>query len=132
MSDRSTIEWTDATWNPVRGCVKVSPGCKHCYAETFAERFRGVRGDPRAGRGQVVKIEELDVAAPLPRHRPQHDAQPVRSLPEPRFTRERGCDARHRFADGCVPDSEYRGDLPLRQPAGCMREIERDGSGHVT
>jgi protein gp37 len=35
------IEWTDETWNPVTGCVKVSPGCKHCYAETFAERFRG-------------------------------------------------------------------------------------------
>src|SRR5437868_12233351 len=40
----SAIEWTDATWNPVRGCTKISPGCKHCYAETFAERFRGVPG----------------------------------------------------------------------------------------
>ena len=46
MSLNSHIEWTDATWNPVRGCVKVSPGCKHCYAETFAERFRGVKGHP--------------------------------------------------------------------------------------
>src|SRR5689334_13760343 len=46
MSDGSAIEWTDATWNPVRGCTKVSPGCKHCYAETFAERFRGVPGHP--------------------------------------------------------------------------------------
>src|SRR6267378_178922 len=46
MSDRSHIEWTDATWNPLRGCTKVSPGCKHCYAETFAERFRGVPGHP--------------------------------------------------------------------------------------
>jgi protein gp37 len=46
VSDRSAIEWTDATWNPVRGCTKVSPGCKHCYAETFAERFRGVLGHP--------------------------------------------------------------------------------------
>ena len=46
MSDRSTIEWTDATWNPVRGCTKVSPGSKNCYAETFAERFRGVPGHP--------------------------------------------------------------------------------------
>ncbi len=46
MSERSAIEWTDATWNPVRGCTKVSPGCKHCYAETFAERFRGVLGHP--------------------------------------------------------------------------------------
>ena len=46
MSDNSRIEWTDATWNPVRGCTKVSPGCAHCYAETFAERFRGVPGHP--------------------------------------------------------------------------------------
>src|SRR5581483_158383 len=46
MSLNSTIEWTDATWNPVRGCTKISPGCKHCYAETFAERFRGVEGHP--------------------------------------------------------------------------------------
>src|SRR5437762_10171339 len=46
MSDKSAIQWTDATWNPVRGCVKVSPGCAHCYAETFAERFRGVQGHP--------------------------------------------------------------------------------------
>ena len=46
VAERSTIEWTDATWNPVRGCTKISPGCKHCYAETFAERFRGVKGHP--------------------------------------------------------------------------------------
>ena len=46
MSANSKIEWTDATWNPVRGCTKISPGCKHCYAETFAERFRGVPGHP--------------------------------------------------------------------------------------
>lgn len=46
MSDKSSIEWTDATWNPVTGCTKVSPGCKHCYAETLAERFRGVPGHP--------------------------------------------------------------------------------------
>ena len=46
MSDNSAIELTDATWNPVRGCTKISPGCKHCYAATFAERFRGVHGHP--------------------------------------------------------------------------------------
>jgi len=46
MSQLSRIEWTDATWNPIRGCSKISPGCKHCYAERFAERFRGVRGHP--------------------------------------------------------------------------------------
>lgn len=46
MSDRSAIEWTHATWNPVRGCTKISPGCKHCYAERFSERFRGTPGHP--------------------------------------------------------------------------------------
>jgi protein gp37 len=46
MANNSKIEWTDATWNPVRGCTKISPGCAHCYAETFAERFRGVPGHP--------------------------------------------------------------------------------------
>ena len=64
MSDRSAIEWTDATWNPVRGCVKVSPGCKHCYAETFAERFRGVPGHPfEQGFDLRLVPEKLD--APL-------------------------------------------------------------------
>ena len=46
MSEHSKIEWTDATWNPTRGCTKISPGCAHCYAEVFAERFRGVKGHP--------------------------------------------------------------------------------------
>ncbi len=46
MSDNSSIEWTNATWNPVTGCTKVSEGCRHCYAERFAERFRGVPGHP--------------------------------------------------------------------------------------
>ena len=46
MATQSTIEWTEQTWNPTTGCTKVSPGCKHCYAETLAERFRGVPGHP--------------------------------------------------------------------------------------
>lgn len=46
MADKSTIEWTDATWNPVTGCTKVSDGCDNCYAARFAERFRGVPGHP--------------------------------------------------------------------------------------
>ena len=46
MAEHSAIEWTNATWNPATGCSKVSPGCAHCYAETFAERFRGVPGHP--------------------------------------------------------------------------------------
>ena len=46
MAATSDIEWTDATWNPVTGCTKISAGCDHCYAERFAERFRGVPGHP--------------------------------------------------------------------------------------
>lgn len=46
MSVQSKIEWTDSTWNPVRGRSKISPGCAKCYAEVFAERFRGVPGHP--------------------------------------------------------------------------------------
>lgn len=46
MSDKSAIEWTNATWNPVTGCTRVSSGCDHCYAMTFAERFRGVPDHP--------------------------------------------------------------------------------------
>lgn len=46
MSASSSIEWTNATWNPVTGCTKVSQGCKHCYAQRFAERFRAVPGHP--------------------------------------------------------------------------------------
>lgn len=46
MATYTAIEWTDATWNPVTGCTKISAGCDHCYAERFAERFRGVPGHP--------------------------------------------------------------------------------------
>jgi protein gp37 len=46
MANATTIEWMDATWNPVTGCTKISAGCDHCYAERFAERFRGVPGHP--------------------------------------------------------------------------------------
>src|SRR5260370_13540504 len=46
MRDNTSIEWTNATWNPVTGCTQVSPGCDHCYALTFAERFRGVPNHP--------------------------------------------------------------------------------------
>ncbi|MBK9263039.1 MAG: phage Gp37/Gp68 family protein [Polyangiaceae bacterium] len=62
MAQLSPIEWTDASWNPVRGCVKVSPGCKHCYADAFAERFRGVPGHPyEQGFDPRLVPEMLDV-----------------------------------------------------------------------
>ena len=64
MGDHSAIEWTDATWNPVRGCKKISPGCTHCYAETFAERFRGVPGHPYE-QGFDVRLVPEKLAEPL-------------------------------------------------------------------
>lgn len=64
MSLLSKIEWTDATWNPVRGCSKISPGCKHCYAERFAERFRGIEGHPFE-QGFDVRLVPEKLAEPL-------------------------------------------------------------------
>jgi protein gp37 len=64
MSSQSSIEWTDATWNPVRGCTKISPGCKYCYAEIFAERFRGVPGHPYE-RGFDLRLVPEKLAEPL-------------------------------------------------------------------
>jgi protein gp37 len=64
MSQNSSIEWTDATWNPVRGCTKISPGCKFCYAERFAERFRGVRGHPFE-QGFDLRLVPEKLAEPL-------------------------------------------------------------------
>lgn len=70
MSENSRIEWTDATWNPVTGCTKVSPGCAHCYAETLAERFRGVYGHPyERGFDLTLRPERLDT--PLSWKRPR-------------------------------------------------------------
>lgn len=70
MSATSDIEWTDATWNPVRGCVKISPGCKHCYAETFAERWRGVPGHPYE-QGFDLRLVPEALALPLSWARPR-------------------------------------------------------------
>jgi protein gp37 len=64
VSDHSRIEWTDATWNPIRGCTKISPGCAHCYAETFAERFRGVAGHPYE-QGFDLRLVPGKLADPL-------------------------------------------------------------------
>jgi len=64
MSVQSTIEWTDATWNPVRGCTKISPGCKFCYAARFAERFRSVPGHPFE-QGFDLRLVPEKLADPL-------------------------------------------------------------------
>lgn len=70
MADGSAIEWTEATWNPVTGCDQVSPGCAHCYAKTFAERWRGIPGHPYE-QGFALKIWPERLDHPLRWRRPR-------------------------------------------------------------
>ena len=60
----TTIEWTEATWNPVTGCTKVSPGCQHCYAERMAKRLQAM-GQPHYARGFEVSCHEDALLLPL-------------------------------------------------------------------
>lgn len=64
MSDSTGIEWTDATWNPVTGCTKISPGCKHCYAEALARRLKAM-GSPRYRNGFAVTLQPDQLTLPL-------------------------------------------------------------------
>lgn len=64
MSDKSAIEWTDATWNPVTGCTKITRGCDNCYAERFAERWRGV-ADHSYEQGFDLKLWPLRLEQPM-------------------------------------------------------------------
>ena len=68
---RSAIEWTDSTWNPVTGCTKVSPGCKHCYAERMAKRLQAM-GQPNYKKGFQVSLHERAVVLPLTWKKPQN------------------------------------------------------------
>lgn len=70
MSLNSAIEWTDATWNPVTGCTQISPGCDHCYAKTFAERWRGVPNHPYE-QGFDVRLWENRLDYPLQWKKPR-------------------------------------------------------------
>lgn len=70
MADGSAIEWTDATWNPVTGCTKITAGCDNCYAERFSERFRGVKGHPfESGFDLTLRPERIE--QPLVWRRPR-------------------------------------------------------------
>jgi protein gp37 len=61
---RSSIEWTEMTWNPVTGCTKVSPGCKHCYAERLAARLQAM-GNRRYHNGFTVTLHHDQLGLPL-------------------------------------------------------------------
>jgi protein gp37 len=72
MADRSAIEWTEATWNPVAGCSKVSPGCAHCYAESISLRFRhSVKPWTPANAKENVRLHEARLDQPLRWRRPR-------------------------------------------------------------
>jgi protein gp37 len=71
MSENTQIEWTDATWNPVTGCTKISPGCVNCYAERLAERFRGVKGHPYE-QGFDLRLWPTRLALPFCWKRPRN------------------------------------------------------------
>jgi len=64
VADKSAIEWTDATWNPVTGCTQISPGCKHCYAERLAARLRAM-GNPRYRNGFELTLHRDQIDLPL-------------------------------------------------------------------
>jgi protein gp37 len=64
MADGSPIEWTDATWNPVTGCTKISPGCKNCYAERLAARLHAM-GNPRYRHGFKLTLQPDQLTLPL-------------------------------------------------------------------
>ena len=64
MAGNTQIEWTDATWNPVTGCTKVSPGCKHCYAERLAARLKKME-NPRYANGFSVTLHRDQIDLPL-------------------------------------------------------------------
>jgi protein gp37 len=70
MAQNSTIEWTDATWNPVTGCTKISPGCKFCYAERMALRLQAM-GQERYRDGFQVRLQEDALEVPLRWKRPR-------------------------------------------------------------
>jgi protein gp37 len=70
MAPKTTIEWTESTWNPVTGCTKISPGCKHCYAERMAIRLRAM-GQPNYSNGFNLTLHEHVLEAPLQWKKPQ-------------------------------------------------------------
>jgi protein gp37 len=67
---KSAIEWTDSTWNPVTGCTKISPGCKHCYAERMAKRLQAM-GQPNYKHGFQVSLHDCAIVLPLTWKKPQ-------------------------------------------------------------
>lgn len=127
----SKIEWTEQTWNPVTGCVKVSPGCKHCYAETMAKRLRSM-GAPGYENGFALSLLPERLSQPLRRRKPTmyfvnsmsdlfQDGVPhsfidqvmdvIRATPQHTYQilTKRSANMREYFAARTVPDNAWLG-----------------------
>jgi protein gp37 len=70
MTTKSSIEWTESTWNPITGCTKISPGCKHCYADRMAKRLQAM-GQPKYVNGFQLTLHEQELEKPLAIKKPQ-------------------------------------------------------------
>ena len=70
MATKSSIEWTESTWNPITGCTKISPGCKHCYAERMAKRLKAM-GSANYKNGFQLTLHEHVLELPLKWKKPQ-------------------------------------------------------------
>ena len=101
MADGTQIEWTDATWNPVTGCSKITAGCDNCYAERFSERFRGVPGHPFEN-GFDLTLRPARLKQPLQWRQPRHDLRQLHERPLPQ--------------GGAASNSSTRSSTPWRRP----------------
>ena len=122
MSTHSSIEWTESTWNPLTGCTKISPGCKHCYAERMAWRLQAM-GQPNYANGFKLTLHEHALEAPLSWKKPQVDLRQLdeRSFPSRRVDwnsssrYSRSCAARHGTRSRCSPNA----------PSACWNSARR-------
>lgn len=131
MADQTAIEWTDATWNPVTGCTKISRGCANCYAERFAERFRGVEGHPFE-HGFDLRVWPERLQQPYRWRRPRRvfvnrlDRDTVfkalKNYVEPRLRGETS-----RFDDLKSRLDAEKASLPRRERTNLEKEVERRG-----
>ena len=101
MATNSQIEWTDATWNPVTGCTKISPGCKHCYAERMAHRLQ-LMGQSNYRNGFKVTLQ------PQMLERPLQWKAPKRIWVHVSFGDRQGCSRDSRELLGASGQSKYQ------------------------
>lgn len=80
MSTNSAIEWTESTWNPLTGCTKISPGCKHCYAERMSKRLKAM-GQEKYQNGFQLTLHEDVLEDPLKVEKAANDLRQLDERP---------------------------------------------------